>query len=416
MTEGHSRTTTKTTLFAFGSNGQGQLGVGDNEDHHTPQTCTFVLASNRLAQHVPLIDGEQIHKLASGGNHTLLLTTHGRVFSTGSSNIAQHDEGLTYSTSATIQSSSSSFSATCWSEVYGAEIKDDSGPTRITDVACTWTASFFVIDGRVIDVVGYGDRGELGLGEKVTQSSQRQTCFDVRALQFENTFMPETDQIAHIVGLSASMAHVIVLLSSGRLFGWGASRKGQLGEQVRGQASIWTPIEITWSEPRLVPSFVVTGRDWTFVSSATGSKHHFLGDDKKFNPVAQWTKEDWEEETEPIQTIHAGWSSVTVLMRTGHARGYGKDDRGQLPPSTLLHQSSKILAIAVGSEHTVAILEDGQVVAWGWGEHGNCGSTVDESKNVNDGYNTVFKIDAASPRKVVGVAAGCATSFFWVSS
>lgn len=428
---GHGHDTrVRTTLFAFGSNGQGQLGVGDNEDHHTPQSCLFLQPSSVNAaakedtsdhvSHVPLSDGERIHKLASGGNHTLLLTTHGRVFTTGLSDAAQDHERQVrpepHSNATSMTTRHLGVNSNCWSQSCGTDKDHDFDEARITDIACTWTASFFVVDGHKVNTIGHGNRGELGLGQGVSQSSQPQTCFDVQALDIEDPAMPQTDRSTRIVGISASMAHVVVLLSSGRLFGWGTSRKGQLGEQGKDQVSVWKPTEIILSDSRFVPSFVVTGREWTFLSSATGSRYRFFGDDKKLDLVTQWAHDEWEEAPEPIHALHAGWSSVTVLTQHGQIRGYGKDDRGQLPPSALLQEGAKVQHLAVGSEHTVAALEDGRVVAWGWGEHGNCGSTVDENKNVKTRYNTISENRDVPPRKIAGVAAGCATSFFWFDS
>jgi len=63
-------------LYAFGSNGSGQLGIGNTEDTSTPQTCLFP-------------DGPELPsrplKIAAGGNHTLLLLEDGTVYCTGGS-------------------------------------------------------------------------------------------------------------------------------------------------------------------------------------------------------------------------------------------------------------------------------------------------------------------------------------------
>lgn len=61
-------------LYAFGSNGSGQLGIGTTEDSSTPQICHFPDGSE--------IPGVPV-KIVAGGNHTLLLLDDGTVYCAG---------------------------------------------------------------------------------------------------------------------------------------------------------------------------------------------------------------------------------------------------------------------------------------------------------------------------------------------
>ncbi len=61
-------------LYAFGSNGSGQLGIGNTEDTATPQICLFPEGSEIPSR--PL-------KIVAGGNHTLLLLEDGTVYCAG---------------------------------------------------------------------------------------------------------------------------------------------------------------------------------------------------------------------------------------------------------------------------------------------------------------------------------------------
>ena len=53
--------------------------------------------------------------------------------------------------------------------------------------------------------------------------------------------------------------------------------------------------------------------------------------------------------------------------------------------------------------------EDGRVLVWGWGEHGNCGEPVDDQKDVKGRFNV---LDLRG--RVLMLSAGCATSFIVV--
>jgi protein ATS1 len=105
-----------------------------------------------------------------------------------------------------------------------------------------------------------------------------------------------------------------------------------------------------------------------------------------------------------------GWSSVHHVKSLDGAtevRSIGKNDRGQLAPSVL----RPLRALAAGSEHCIGIDYAGQLIAWGWGEHGNCGEQVDDRGTVSGRYNVIPVASSEDGIVVEGVAAGCATSF-----
>ena len=54
-------------MFSFGANGEGQLGVGDTTDHHTPQ-CIEDLPETKYKM------------LAAGTDHSMVLTGRYRKF------------------------------------------------------------------------------------------------------------------------------------------------------------------------------------------------------------------------------------------------------------------------------------------------------------------------------------------------
>lgn len=87
----------------------------------------------------------------------------------------------------------------------------------------------------------------------------------------------------------------------------------------------------------------------------------------------------------------------------------GRSDHGQLPPRGL----PNIEQLAAGSEHVVALTKAGEVISWGWGEHGNCGGNIDENGDVKGRWNVIPTHHLDESMKVLGVGAGCATSFFW---
>lgn len=387
--------TAKTTLYALGSNGSFQLGIGHDDDVSSPQRCVFNTRDvDVIVDHVPLDGGndEQIRKVVAGGNHTLLLTTHGRVWAAGSNAVGQCGWSAPGVDQATRDRATGTWMLVDWSRQGQSEV------SRFTDVAATWTASYFVVGGHIVYACGHGEKGELGIGQGNNDSPTPMQCLDLRELE------PGVPH-AEIETISGCMNHVVVLSSSGKLYGWGACRKGQLGEDVKSTKVIWSPkaldVGLQWR-----PRQVVTGREFTLVVGERLGEQCFLGDSARAGFITPIVLED-----EPQQdfVVHAGWSHIVMSLGDGSIQEFGRNLRGQLLKRT---PDQRLARFVMGSEHLLAATSSGAVIAWGWGEHGNCGSQVDEKKNVVGRYNTLFQSDHSI--RVAGVGAGCATSFFWV--
>ena len=204
-----------------------------------------------------------------------------------------------------------------------------------------------------------------------------------------------------IVDLASGVGHTVVVLSNGEAYGWGNGRKGQIGE----------PAEIVKS-PRMIQNLdfpvkrAVCGREFTyFVGEAVEGRHEILGSDKwNVKSNAPSTAPDWAE-------IGASWGSIFVLKADGKIVSWGRNDHGQLASPGL----PEIKHMAVGSEHVLALTNAGAVLSWGWGEHGNCGPDTDEAGDVRDKWNEIL-VECDSHAEIVGVGAGCATSFVWTKT
>ncbi|PYH87670.1 hypothetical protein BO71DRAFT_489381, partial [Aspergillus ellipticus CBS 707.79] len=72
-------------LYAFGSNGSGQLAIGHDEDTSVPAKCLFEDDTNKIELPNPpsSFSSSEITRIVAGGNHTLVLLANGSVFSTG---------------------------------------------------------------------------------------------------------------------------------------------------------------------------------------------------------------------------------------------------------------------------------------------------------------------------------------------
>ncbi|OAA57216.1 alpha-tubulin suppressor protein Aats1 [Cordyceps fumosorosea ARSEF 2679] len=355
-------------LFALGSNGSGQLGIGHREDVSVPKPAHF---------HPTQPDAPPIVKVAAGGNHTLLLSAAGRVYwsgdpATGACGLGPVTDVPAFQELRLVRDGSEEI-------------------VSVSLIACTWEASFVVArdaQGRNTKLysLGVGAKGELGQGELMVRTPS--------ATRFKD-FPPAG---ASIVDMSAGMGHVVVVLSNGDAYGWGNCRKGQAGapEQV-----IYSPRKVEGLGFKATRA--VCAKELTAFFGEPGSGNlAVLGLDK-------WNLSSGKPaQVPPWADVGASWGNIYILGTDGTLLGWGRDDHGQLPPANL----PKLTKIAIGSEHVVAYAEGGDVLSWGWGEHGNCGPQV-ENNDVKGRWNVIASSKyIPSDSQIASIGAGCATS--WV--
>jgi protein ATS1 len=343
-------------ILGMGSNASGQLGLGHRDDVDIPTKSLFSSVDKQV----------KVSKIVGGGNHTLILLSNGEIYAAG-----KFEDGRCLSWSDKDLSQS----------VFHKRHIDLDGVKhfRVKFCAATFEGTISILeDGRII-TAGTGSRGELGLGYGVTEARTPQVILD---------FPPPQTEIRD---LSASMAHAVVILSNGEVYGWGSGRKGQLGLP---SSDSWKPRKI--SGINFEATKVACGKDFTIIASSpeTG-KFIVIGSDRW--AIISRSPEDirlWKD-------IGASWGSIFVILSNGDMLSWGRNDHKQLQPATL----PKIREMAIGSEHAICIGDTDEVIAWGWGEHGNCGQI--SSRGEND-----FGASAITIKGIpTSVGAGCATSF-----
>jgi protein ATS1 len=70
----------------------------------------------------------------------------------------------------------------------------------------------------------------------------------------------------------------------------------------------------------------------------------------------------------------------------------------------------RVKNIAVGSEHALALTDAGDLMVWGWGEHGNCGPIRNQGGEKGE-RNQIAS--TAEGMDITMIGAGCATS--WIA-
>lgn len=359
-------------LFAFGSNGRGQLGIGNTVDQDKPQKC--------IIQHDEIQHPGTPVRITAGGNHTLVLFDSGRLFSAGSNDMGQAGPKAQLSSTANSIDPHTVFT----------EVIVPSQSQKVKLCSATWEASIIVTLENEVYTFGNGPNGELGTGNE--QACQPQRLLDI------------PPRGTSVINIASGVRHTVAVLSNGDVYGWGNSRKGQLGPV--NDKIIWAPQKILGFN--FLAKQATCGREFTYlVGHSSTPESAVLGSDK-WNIVSHASLAHSSLSAER-KMLGSSWSSMTVLDTSGLAISWGRNDRGQLSPKNL----PLLEQIAVGSEHTIALTKDGEVLAWGWGEHGNCGPNTGEFEDVRGGWEEVVSKPPTGASKVLGLGAGCATSFLW---
>ncbi|KAF2280091.1 RCC1/BLIP-II [Westerdykella ornata] len=369
------------SLYAFGSNGEGQLGVGTVSDKlHTPTK----------APKMPPCD-HGYKAIRGGGNHTLILTASGAVYGAGLDRSGQ------LGSQAPLEDED---------ENSGRIVEFKDLHLDVAFCAAAWESSAYILTpirhsttGIVNSGVyteGRSLHGELGRGDRVDSYS---VSGSIRSERLERVLdVLPTTLPGPAIDFAAGMYHYLAVLEDGSVYGWGRARSGQLGKTDLTHYSTPSRIEDIPFPARKV----VCGQNFTYlVGNPASGEHIVLGDDKHgIQSKKPESVKGWKE-------IGATWNAIFVLLEDGTLMAWGKSNLWELVPPNL----PKLKNIATGSDHVIALTEKNTVLAWGWAVHGNCGNTEGLKKPLSRGYVTGQFNEMEFDGEVVQIGAGYSTSF-----
>lgn len=445
------------TLLAAGSNGKGQLGTGDCDDRHR---FVKVLSWDD--------DRVQVVSFAAGANHTLLVvkTSEGAstIWAVGDNSRGQCDGTPSKEPWTTFRQLDP-----------GALLASATGSsTQITVqpklVAASWDTSFVALGptepqasgSDVVVSFGGSDFGERGCFRPPPDRAS--TVAIDGALGGLNTSF-------RVAGIKAGPRHAVASLRfqsptasspASALVGWGATRHGQLGPDAKVQTRS-EPVFLTTPDhafglsrvrhsPVILPGVpaaadcIAVGKDHTALLSTADQTLHLLGSNKRGQLCGG--KDDavlgvqdlvgpGVDASARITRAACSWNSTFAVVSSSPSKdgadtvwGWGSNSHGQLgspsQPASVpgdYHPApvqsrlppSRVLDLATGSEHVLALLEHAsgarEVWAWGWNEHGNLGFGEPDDTSRDVQVPVPRKVDLPEGVEPVAVMAGCATSF-----
>lgn len=361
-------------LLSWGSNNFGQLGLGSSTDESAPQPVGADLGLN-------------VKSVSCFGQSSGLVDADGEVYTFGRSiygSIGQGDSGENCLLPVSLPELSGQgvkhlsigefhmaaidskgrlwTSGRNWTGELGREgdstrpgvVQEPAGVSFI-DVACgrTYTAAVSA-DGRLY-TCGNGRQGVLGHGD--FQAKSKFTPVDAKTLGGEK-----------VAKVAAGEESLLVLTESGKVYSCGNDDYGKLG--IGGRSNV--RVQTTFNKVSGLSSSKI-------VQISCGSMHCACIDDK--GALYTW-----------------GCGSDGRL-------GHGSKSDIALPTQVHALKGKKVKQVACGGSHTLVLLEDGSVSAFGKGRNGQLG-VGDNLESVAAYRTTPHHVQTLESYKVLSIAAG----------
>ena len=201
--------------------------------------------------------------------------------------------------------------------------------------------------------------------------------------------------------VSAGSVHTVAIKINGELWAWGCNEYGQLGDGTEDDS--YEPVQIgtddDWKSVAAgsdhTTAIKTDGTMWAWGSNEYGQLGDGTEDDSNI-PVQLGTDTDWAY-------VSAGMYHTTAIKTNGELYAWGYNYYGQLGDGTEDDSNEPILIgtgwmyVSAGIYHTTAIKTDGTLWAWGYNYYGQLGDGTgsDSNEPVQIGTDNDWKSVAA---------------------
>ena len=338
--------------------------------------------------YVDALRGVGVRQIACGSGHTVILTTHGEVYTWGRGDdgrLGHGDNGWKYVPriaqslcghvmvqvtcgsyhTAAVSSTGDLF--TWGGGMYGklghGTEQGHSAPKRVeglvgkkvSQIACGSRHTAIITRGGAIYTWGDKENGVAGHG-------------DVEGHQYKPKLL-ERLATKRIIQLSACGFHTGCLTDQGEVYTWGEGKFGRLGHNAERNCAFPRLVEgLMGARPRQIAcggfhTAVITddGKIYTF----GGGEHGQLGHGDKVNKLKPTLVQSLENTF--ISQITCGWSHSVALTKNGKVYTWGNGDHGKLghgsgrkvstPQLVKKLKDHRVVRVASYNEHTAALIE-----------------------------------------------------------
>lgn len=398
-------------IYVMGHNGDGKLGTGDTTARYYPTQ-------------VSIADGVEIIKVAAGYDHSLALTSDGKIYAWGNNYNGQLGLGDTTARST---------------------------PTLIisdlvfTDIQCGYKFSVAITDDGSVYSWGLNSSGQLGVGDSTTKETPTKA-------QFPEGVIITMISIGIAYSSSSSNGYCLAIDSNKNAWAWGAGSNYVTGlnntlsksipEQVHGENNTGTLNNIKYiyagyrfstaididgniyawgsnefygfGKESLASSYsigyplktnilsnintIICGYGCNFAISNDNrvygwgiSTSSYLGNDEsQYSPEQKVPIEiNYTNSKKILDVAIAGYSNVIILNEDGDIYGFGYDINPSCEPIKI-NINERIKRIFSGDDCFFALGESGSLYSWGRNYHGQLGAGTAVSSTYDATIRTVL--------------------------
>lgn len=376
-------------VYTFGSNNKGKLGL-DTTEILLPDNIAASSASADIKDHVEVaqaastgggsgdaIDSTSTHRgtrasqplnvleprrvmddskhslsmVAAGGNHTLVLTEQGMVYSWGMARSGQLGHRSNHNQ-------------------YRPKIIEGLLHEMVTHISVGALHSIVCTASGSVYTFGSGEDGRLGHGNQYNVYEPR---------------LVDSMKNINIIQVAAGGTHSVILADQGTVFSFGRGAFGQLGHNITSSELIPKKVEAL---ENVVVTQVAAGGYHTIAMTEQGTLYSFgfgrdgqLGHRSKMNELRPRLVEGLTHEL-VVQVAASGYHSI-ALTNKGEVYTFGQGWDGQLghsnsivelkPKKIVQMEMLKIIQVAAGNAHSILLTDQGHVYTFGKGESGQLG-------------------------------------------
>jgi alpha-tubulin suppressor-like RCC1 family protein len=329
---------TPSSVLAWGSNGNGELGDDTNSG---PEQC----ANSEACSTIPMPVGglSEVADVSTGGINSFALLSNGTVMAWGS-----NDNGALGN---------------------GAETDSDvpipvRGLSGVAAVAAGEESNLALLNDGTVVAWGENEAGQLGDGT----NAGPETCFN--EIPCSKVPVPVSD-LSGVTAIAAGSGRSLALLSNGTVMAWGEN----VGDGTTTNSDVPTPVSglagVTAIAAGERGSLALLGNG-TVMAWGSNLGNGTSGHSNVPVPVSGLGG---------VTAIAAGDQHSLALLRDGTVMAWGANSHGQLGSGTVTSSNvpqpviglSDVAAIAAGYRQSLALLGNGTVMAWGANRSGQLG-------------------------------------------